>query len=357
VSDARIIYVGDLHVGARNGSQVFIAEFTKFCRDVLIPLVDRVKPHAVVFLGDLFDSRVAIPIQAIAAVVSELLDPLDQMGVNAFFLLGNHDLKYRNTLTPNSVAPLLKRYPTLICVDKPTDVDIAGVKHLIVPWICDENRIQVELAIDETDAEVLCGHFEITGFAMTGGRPCEGGIDPERLQKFKRVYSGHFHGAQDDGVIKYVGSAYQLTRDDTGILKEIVFRDGCTEHVVENPSEVFHRVYVEGSEVDGEPLADWIKTRAAGYSQKYVDVIVSDPVGDVVDRVVTALEDAEAENVLVIDPTVSQSEMSEDEVVDIQTKSTEQLIREYVETDASIRDEDRERVFEILNEAYKKVAR
>jgi hypothetical protein len=76
------------------------------------------------------------------------------------------------------------------------------------------------------------GHFEFVGFKMNSSYICERGQDPNEVNDFKRVYSGHFHTPSEKGNIQYLGSPYAQTFHDVDSTRGYyIFDDGELEFI------------------------------------------------------------------------------------------------------------------------------
>jgi DNA repair exonuclease SbcCD nuclease subunit len=96
----------------------------------------------------------------------------------------------------------------------PNEVTFDGLKILMMPWINNANYNSAITKMEQTDAQVMFGHFEIAGFEMMRGQTCDHGMDVKHFQKFDMVLSGHFHHKSTMGNITYLGNPYELTWGD-----------------------------------------------------------------------------------------------------------------------------------------------
>jgi hypothetical protein len=96
-------------------------------------------------------------------------------------------------------------------------------------------------------------------------------IDVEDFKSFKRVFSAHIHIRQVNKNFEFIGSNFQMDRNDYGDQKGITVIDtntGETEFIPNNISPVFKKVRVVGEE-DVE-LLETLKT-----SKDYIDIAIS----------------------------------------------------------------------------------
>ena len=68
--------------------------------------------------------------------------------------------------------------------------------------------------IKESKAKVAMGHLELNGFVATHGHTMEHGADFECYDKFKQVFSGHYHTRSNNGRIYYLGNPYEMFWND-----------------------------------------------------------------------------------------------------------------------------------------------
>ena len=60
----KVCVIGDLHLGARNGSNHFSDHFNKFFQEVFFPYMKKNKIKHVIQLGDAFDNRTSLSYKA-----------------------------------------------------------------------------------------------------------------------------------------------------------------------------------------------------------------------------------------------------------------------------------------------------
>ena len=91
------------------------------------------------------------------------------------------------------------------------------------------------------------GHLELNGFRAHRGHVMEDGMDIDLLNKFERVYSGHYHTRSDDGKIFYLGNPYEMYWNDVNDTRGFhIFDTETLEHTpVNNPYKLFYNVYYE----------------------------------------------------------------------------------------------------------------
>ena len=171
-------------------------------------------------------------------------DQLVKLGCNHTMLIGNHDIYYKNTLRVNAPHEILGEY-NFDVIDKPTTKSYDGTDILLLPWICDDNKSEVFEAVQRSKAPVCMGHLELNGFEAHPGHVMESGMDKTFFNKFKRVFSGHYHQKSTKGNISYLGNPYQLYWNDYGCKRGFHVFDTSTLKTTfyRNPFDIFHKLY------------------------------------------------------------------------------------------------------------------
>src|SRR5690606_25923742 len=96
-------------------------------------------------------------------------------------------------------------------VSEPCTVDEDGVSIDIIPWLCKENKKEIEDFISKSKSDVLLGHLELAGFDMMRGVKSDHGDDAKMFSRYMSVISGHYHTRSIQGNIHYLGIPYELT--------------------------------------------------------------------------------------------------------------------------------------------------
>jgi hypothetical protein len=253
----KVCLLGDTHIGARNDNLHFHAFFKRFYDEVFFPYLREHNILHVIQLGDMFDRRKYINFQSLKHGREYLLEPLNQE-YTTWALVGNHDTYYKNTNDVNSLDLLLDGYTNINVVNSPLEIDFEDKKFLLVPWICPENEKQCLDAIATTDADVVVGHFEITGFEMYRGAVCDEGLDVSVFRRLPLVLSGHFHHKSYNNNIHYLGTPYEITWSDFNDIKgfHIYDTDTNTMEFIRNPFTMFHKILYDDTSKTMEQTVD-----------------------------------------------------------------------------------------------------
>ena len=250
----KILLITDQHFGVRNDNQHFINHYRKFYSKVVIPFIKASGIKEIISLGDAFDRRRYINFHSLDEAKEMWFDQLIKLGCNHTMLIGNHDIYYKNTLKINAPHEILGEYNFEV-IDKPITKSYDGTDILMLPWICDDNKSEVFEAVQRSKAPVLMGHLELNGFEAHPGHIMESGMDGTFFNKFKRVFSGHYHQKSTKGNISYLGNPYQLYWNDYGCKRGFHVFDTTTLKTTfyRNPFDVFHKLYYNNGVSIPEP--------------------------------------------------------------------------------------------------------
>ena len=252
---SKIYLIGDSHIGLGypNSVDKWYKVHQEYFSEFLIPtLKKRIQPgDIIVHLGDLFDNRNVIPIN----LLNYGMDVVEELSKIAptHIIIGNHDLWSKSASEINSIRPF--RYiPNVTIYDKVTKIEYNGKKILMMPYI--EKRLEQIKSIDENrDCEYLFCHSDLNGCKMhltSVAHKNSDKIDIENFSAFKGVYSGHIHLVQSNKNFTFVGSIFQMDRNDFGDQKGIFVidtEDNTEEFIPNNISPVFKKVRVIDEDV------------------------------------------------------------------------------------------------------------
>lgn len=241
----KVAIITDTHWCARKSSKVFQDYFELFYSKVFFPYLDENGIDTVIHMGDAFDSRKSIDLSGLDWTKRVVLEPLSKYDVH--MITGNHDCALKNTNKINSPDLLLKEYKNIKIYSSPTEATIGGLDILFLPWINTENEKQTFELVKNTSCKVAMGHLEFQGFRVNSTLTMEEGLDGKLFEKFKLVFSGHYHTRSDNGTIYYVGNPYEMFWSDVDDLRGFTIFDTETlNHIhIKNPYSLFHKIYYE----------------------------------------------------------------------------------------------------------------
>ena len=262
----KIAIITDTHYGARKGSKHLHDYFEKFYDDVFFPTLEEQGITTVVHMGDAFDSRKSIDYQSLEWSKRVVFERLKKYDVH--MIIGNHDCYYKNTNNVNSPELLLQTYNNIKTYNKVTEVFLDKTKVLFIPWINAENFEDTVKVVKTTDSICAMGHLELNGFRAHRGHVMEDGMACDLLNKFDKVFSGHYHTRSDNGKIFYLGNPYEMFWNDVNDTRgfHIFDTDTLTHTPVNNPYKLFYNIYYEDT---NHKLFN-----ATEYENKIVKVIV-----------------------------------------------------------------------------------
>ena len=277
----KVAIITDTHWGARNDSQVFTDYFVKFYNDIFFPELLERGIDTVIHMGDIVDRRKFINYKTLYQMRHHFFDRCWEQYINLHMIIGNHDTFFKNTNDVNSMDCLrMMRSGSegdgggfIKVYQSPTEVNFDGLKCMMMPWICDENREQSLKAIQNTESQILFGHLEVKGFEMHIGSFSREGIDSSIFQKFDMAMSGHFHHKSDNGNVYYLGNPYQITWSDYKDPRGFHIFDTDTRELefILNPYEMFHKIYYDDEKTTLDSIQNEDYTR---YKDCYVKVVV-----------------------------------------------------------------------------------
>jgi DNA repair exonuclease SbcCD nuclease subunit len=336
--------ITDTHYNFRKANKSFHEYFAKFYDDIFFPTLEKRKIKTVIHLGDAFDSRKGVDYWALDWAKENVYDRFQDLEITVYNIVGNHDAYYKNSNEINAIDTLLQQYFNVVRVSKPAEYIIEGMKTVLLPWICADNEKETFKLLEETEAKVVFGHLELTGFTVYPGQYQQEGLDKKVFQKFDRVYSGHYHTRSDDGKIFYLGNPYQMFWNDVDDIRGFNIFD-TNEYELEkfdNPYSMFERIYYDET--------DYKKFDTSYLTNKMVKIVVRKKEDHLkfdkfVDSIlkVNPLELKIVENIDVYDDDVDCS--------DITTEDTLSILDKYVqEADFDL---NKDMVKKLLRDVYK----
>jgi DNA repair exonuclease SbcCD nuclease subunit len=343
----KIALLGDTHIGARNDNLNFHEFFKKFYDEVFFPYLHEHKIDHVIQLGDMFDRRKYINFQSLKHGREYLLNPLNDL--NAWALVGNHDTYYKNTNDVNSLELLLDGYKNINVINTPTEIHFEDKLFLLMPWICPENERECIDAITNTKADVVIGHFEITGFEMYRGTVCDEGLDVSIFRRPPMVLSGHFHHRSQNGNIHYLGTPYEMTWSDHGDIKGFHIYDTDTGELefIPNPHVMFHKILYDDQEKTMEEVTSIDYEKYSGTIVKLIVRTKNNPAW--FDLMIDKLEKAGVSDIQVVEDHFHLDVETDDEIIN-EAEDTLTILTKYI--DGLQIQGDRQRLDSLMQNLY-----
>lgn len=189
----------DIHFGLKHNSR----QHNDDCERFVKWFIDEAKKRGCetcFFLGDWHHHRAFVNVSTLNYTLSNL-GFLDDAFEKVYFIVGNHDLFYREKREINSL-PMANRFPHITMVNRVIqEGDVA-----IVPWLVGDEWKQMQ----KLKVKYIFGHFELPHFKMNAmvEMPDHGGISKDDFKNADYVFSGHFHKRQQQGKIHYIGNPF-----------------------------------------------------------------------------------------------------------------------------------------------------
>tara|TARA_R110002096_G_scaffold184699_3_gene363295 strand:+ start:521 stop:1636 length:1116 start_codon:yes stop_codon:yes gene_type:complete len=230
----RIWILGDMHLGVRSNSMEWLDIQKDFYENQFIPhLKANVrKGDILVQVGDAFDNRQSINLK----VLHYAIDLFERLGeiLPTHVIAGNHDIWAKKSNEVTSIDTL-KWIPNVSIYKDPRMFKWGGKNVLLMPWRTGPEH-EAETLAEFPNTNIVFCHSEVMGVALNSKVKNIHGTDISAYRNFEVVYSGHIHYRQTKGVLKLVGTPYELTRSDIDNIKGFDMVDLSTmeETFVEN---------------------------------------------------------------------------------------------------------------------------
>ena len=345
----KIALVTDIHFGARNDNRK-IADFQeKFFADIFFPYLKEHNIDTVVDLGDTFDRRKFINFVSLDRAKKMFFDPLAKEDITLYALVGNHDSFYKNTLEVNSMDLLASSYKNVKTINTPQLVAFDDLPIVMLPWICDENKEQVDKLVQETSSQVLFGHLELSGYQMYKGQAINHGMDDKWLKKFDMVCTGHYHTRSTKGNITYLGCPYEMTWSDYNDPKGFHIFDTETRELefIKNPYTLFQKIHYDDSD---KVITDILEMDFEQYRNNYIKVIIKNKTNPYwFDIFIENLEKVEPIHVQVVEDHLNL-DLEDDQDLIQEAEDTLTILNNYVEQLESVTDKNS--VNRVVRELY-----
>lgn len=349
----RIAIIADTHSGIRGNSEHFIRLQENFWTKVFWPAIDEHKCEHIIHLGDFFDNRKGLCQTVMESVYQTFLVPFMDRSIPMDLIIGNHDTFYKNTNRLNSPDLMFRNVPDIkLHVDR-VDVDtFDGVDIGFVPWICDDNREKIFRQLEKLDVDLLCGHFEFSGFAMYKGQLATHGLDPNVLKQFKQILSGHYHYESKSGNVHYIGSPHWATWADYGDSRGFYIFDTNDRSMtkIENTEEIFVKLIYNNGFGKAYKNLDF-----SDCTNKYVQLVVKNR--ESASKFETDLQKLEASlpiDLQIVDETTMDTTLTNSiEDSEVGSKDTFQVVDEYVEEVENLTTKQKDGLTRLMKDLYR----
>jgi len=319
----KIAIITDQHLDGRKGNLAFWNYFQKFYDEIFFPTLEKEGVRVVFDLGDTFDNRKSMDFNTFHRVRENYFERLKPYEVH--MLLGNHCTYYKNTNRINSPELLLKQYENIKIYSEPKEILMGKKVFLMLPWINKENQEEVFGLLERSEADICCGHLELTGFEMIPGLTMDHGMDAGLFHRFKRVWSGHFHHRSKKGNVQYLGNPYQMYWNDYKDRRGFHIYDTESDRLefIPNPYEIFDKIIYDDTSVD------YNKQDVSCYKDKFLKIVVDRKQNyQMFETLVDRLYNVGVHDVKIIE-TLVDADTQED--LEVSTKDTLTLLNDYID--------------------------
>jgi DNA repair exonuclease SbcCD nuclease subunit len=208
------ILVTDTHLGIKKSNDIYLElVYNLFC-----DICKKAKEEGIeelIHAGDFFDNRKHLSLKALF-YAEKIGNMINNTFKKSYLILGNHDLFYKDRYYPCS-HQVFTKYENIHVIYEPMVHD----DILLVPWMLSNDSFYPYINLNDYDAKYCIGHFDICGAKMGEGSVSnDGRLKFEDFEKFKYVFSGHYHTKglyrSGDTCIEYIGAPYHQTFNDSG---------------------------------------------------------------------------------------------------------------------------------------------
>ncbi len=197
----------DIHFGLKGGSRTHNQD----CEDFVSWFCETAKTQGcetAIFLGDWHHNRSTTDVSTMNYTVSNL-EKLSQSFEKVYFILGNHDLFYKDKREINSIE-FMRLFPNIVPIrELHTEGNVT-----IMPWLIGDEWTTVK----QLKSRYIFGHLELPHFYMNAmvQMPDHGQLQTGHFQHQELVFTGHFHKRQQKGNVVYIGNAFPHNYADAG---------------------------------------------------------------------------------------------------------------------------------------------
>lgn len=195
----RAVVFTDIHLGLKHNSKDHLDDCIEYV-EWLIDIAKKKNAETCIFMGDFHHHRNTLNAQTLEYSI-KLLELLNDSFDKIYFIVGNHDLYFRDNRSVTSTR-FARLFPNITFIDKPLFKDDV----LLVPWLVEDEWKD----ITDVKSKYLFGHLELPGFKMNAmvEMPDNGTLNADQFKHQDYIFSGHFHKRQTKGKITYIGNPF-----------------------------------------------------------------------------------------------------------------------------------------------------
>lgn len=236
-----ILFFGDIHFGTthrfsvitNNGFTVRENEHLSCINDLKRVLKDYPVTKCVCngdIYGPVGDNISGETQCAVIKFVYELAQECKNYNIPLEILVGNHDIIHDATVFGINKLTPFKYFDNIKLYDQP----IVDGNYVYLPFSYDDECLNGFLnSIENKEDKIVFSHVDICGIEIGGGIVTKKGVNLEILNKFKRVFEGHYHSFTNIGEkIIVAGSTQRLSFKDKGVSRNnIVLYNEQTDEI------------------------------------------------------------------------------------------------------------------------------
>lgn len=208
--DKAIVFT-DIHLGLKNNSKEHNIDCVEFVQFMIDQATER-DIRTCIFMGDFFHNRSNINIHTLDYGLL-IMNMLNQHFDITYFLVGNHDMYYKNKRDVTSIN-MAKSFDKIHFVNNIETIDDCT----FIPFLVDDEYKQ----LPSISSKYVFGHLELPGYLLNKMvvMPDHGKETEESFGGCDYVFSGHFHKRQAKVTSKgtkilYTGNCFPHNFSDT----------------------------------------------------------------------------------------------------------------------------------------------
>ncbi|KAL3150757.1 hypothetical protein ABBQ32_000532 [Trebouxia sp. C0010 RCD-2024] len=184
----------------------------------------------IVFLGDFWHVRGALPVEPLNAVLREI----ETWRQPTLMLVGNHDQVSVGGLD-HALHPLAAACSAIQILEEPTLYRDA----LWLPYRKDRDQLKKAIAAAGA-VKAIFAHADVMGAMMNEAFQAKEGLPPDLFPDRVPTYTGHYHKPHvvENTNIQYVGSPYQVSRSEAGQQKHLLVLDSDWQELERIPLDL-----------------------------------------------------------------------------------------------------------------------
>lgn len=242
--------------------------------DQEITLAKEVGTNLVIWLGDIFDSRLSQR-QELLTCLDTMLDMYLDAGIEIWCIPGNHD-KTDYEADESFLTPY-RHHPAFILISEPEEKVIHCVPSVtchFVPYYSQDVWLKkfAELPAPSKKGSktLLFSHTAVQGSINNDGRTVNSKIQLKLFKGYEKVFLGHYHNAQQPGAkVFHLPSTRQNNFGEDPEKGFTVLYDDCSHEFVQADFKTYKPLKIDASTVTPQKLKE---LAAIGTDDQHVQI-------------------------------------------------------------------------------------